>query len=172
MLDHSGSYYSTNDSGGAEFLWFYENVLAEALAKTGAIFSDPENAWMFFVDAPAGCNQLSGGGTSGIAIMDHNDFRGLVGNEFWDACTVQPNPSFTFTPQRWIGGQGHELGHVYGLPHPPGCDKGLPECDQDALMWAGFFTGFPDDTYLREEEKSHLISGSYVTDKMFSDGFE
>jgi len=174
-LDNPASYYGTNDPGSSAYLWFWTNVLDEALPKTGASFSDPENVWIFFADAPAGCGQLSGGGTSGIAVMSHNDLRGLVGDPFLD-CNGVVDPALTYPPARWIGGQGHELGHAYGLPHPPGCDKGLPTCDYDALMWAGFYGGFPDETYLREEEKTLVIAGPYVADQdfvnIFSDSFE
>ncbi|MCA9129170.1 MAG: hypothetical protein KDB22_18910 [Planctomycetales bacterium] len=174
-LDHPASFYGTNNPGGSAYLYFWNNVLNEAIPKTGAAFLDPENAWIFFVDAPAGCGQLSGGGTSGIVVMSHNDLRGLVGNTFLD-CDGTPNPSLTFPPQRWIGGQGHELGHAYGLPHPPGCDDGLPNCDYNALMWAGFYTGFPSSTYLRADDKLTLMAGPYVQastlDAIFHSGFE
>ena len=69
----------------------------------------------------------------------------------------------------------HELGHAYGLPHPPGCDQSLPKCDSNALKWSGFYYGFPDNSYLREDEKSILISGNYVqsiVDAIFNSGFE
>lgn len=174
-LDHPASFYGSNNPGGSEYLIFWNNVLNEAFPKTGATFNDPSNVWIFFVDAGAGCNQLSGGGTSGIVVLSHNDLRGLIGDEFLD-CNGVEYPPWTFTPQRWIGGQGHELGHAYGLPHPPGCDDGLPKCDYDALMWTGFYNGFPNSTYLREDEKPILIAGTYFqsidSDVIFRNGFE
>jgi len=161
QLDNPSSFYGTNNPGGSEYLIFWNNVLNEALPKAGAQFNDPGNAWIFFVDAPAGCGQLSGGGISGIAVMSHNDLRGLIGDVFLE-CNGFPNGNLTFTPERWIGGQGHELGHAYGLRHPPGCDEGLSSCDAGALMWTGFYTGFPNSTYLRVDDIASLISGSYV----------
>ncbi len=160
-LDHESSFYKTNDPGGSTYLRFYQNVLNEALPKTGGAFNDPSNVWIFLVDAPVGCGQLGGGGGGGIAVMSDNDLRGLIGGWYLD-CNGVSDPSLAFTPQRWIGGQGHELGHAYGLPHPPGCDAGLPSCDSDALMWSGFYYRFPATTYLRAEEKAYLLIGSYV----------
>jgi len=172
-LNNPASFYGTNNPGGAAYLYFWNNVLQEVMPRVGAQFNDPANAWVFFVDAPAGCGQLSGGGTSGIAVMSHNDLRGLLGHVFLE-CDGTPNPGLTYTPQRWIGGQGHELGHAYGLPHPPGCDDGLPSCDYNALMWAGFYTGFPQTTYLRADNISTLLSGTYVAlaAGIFDNGFE
>lgn len=88
---------------------------------------------------------MSGGGTSGIAVMSHNDLRGLVGEPFLD-CNGRVDARYTYPPNRWIGGQGHELGHAYGLPHPPGCDQNQSNCDWDSLMSLEFYEGFPDHT--------------------------
>ena len=59
-----------------------------------------------------------------------------------------------------IGGLGHELGHALGLPHPPGCDDGLPSCDYAALMAYGFGT-YPD-AYLRPDEKEPLMRSRFI----------
>ena len=61
---------------------------------------------------------------------------------------------------RWIGGLGHELGHAFGLPHPPGCDEGSPTCDRDALMSDGY-TSYPN-TYLRDDEKAILLASPFI----------
>lgn len=159
-LDHPASFYGTHNAAGDRELTFWNNVLAEARQKTGASFNDPGNAWLFFVDAGAGCNQISGAGMDGISIMSENDLRGLVGESFLD-CRGLEKPDWSFTPMRWIGGQGHELGHAYGLPHPPGCDAGRPSCDSNALMWSGFYERFPERTYLLESEKAILRSSPY-----------
>lgn len=174
-LDQPAAFYGQPEGGGDPYLTFWNKVLDDVLPKTGAAFNDPNNVWVFLVDAPAGCAQLSGGATSGIAVMSHNDLRGLLGEEAL-ACDGSPAPSESFFPDRWIGGQGHELGHAYGLPHPPGCDDGLATCDQGALMWSGFYYGFPSETYLRADEKTFLIQGTYVQDPEFftihESGFE
>ena len=60
----------------------------------------------------------------------------------------------------WIGGLAHELGHAFGLPHPPGCDEGWNGCDADALMWAGYAYDYPD-TYLTEADKLTLLGSPF-----------
>ena len=60
---------------------------------------------------------------------------------------------------RWIGGLGHELGHAFGLPHPPGCDEGLPTCDHVALISSGYAV-YPE-TYLRADNKEVLIRSPF-----------
>lgn len=175
-LANPAAFYRSHPGSDSAYLTYWQNVINEALPATGARFYDPGNAWIFYVDAPAGCGQLSGGAAAGIAVVSDFDLRGLVGDLYIDPCTGQPDLFLTFTPQRWIGGQGHELGHAWGLPHPPGCDDGLPSCDYDALMWAGFYGGFPDRTYLRSGERLALLRGTYIRPAsegwLFSGDFE
>ena len=59
-----------------------------------------------------------------------------------------------------IGGLGHEFGHALGLPHPPGCDQGLPSCDYAALMGSGSYA-YPD-TYLRADHKEMLLRSPFI----------
>ena len=62
---------------------------------------------------------------------------------------------------RWIGGLGHEMGHILGtLPHPPGCDENLPTCDRGALMKSGY-AAWPR-TYLRVDEKAVLRTSPFI----------
>lgn len=62
---------------------------------------------------------------------------------------------------RWIGGLGHELGHILAaLPHPPGCDDNLPTCDRNALMKSGY-AAWPN-TYLRDDEKALLMTSPFI----------
>jgi hypothetical protein len=80
---------------------------------------------------------------------------GLVGARYFDDCGIE----YVFPPNRYVGGLGHELGHAFGLSHPPGCDQGLPTCDYNALMWAGY-AAYPN-TYLRPDEKSILLASEF-----------
>jgi hypothetical protein len=41
---------------------------------------------------------------------------------------------------RWVGGLGHELGHAFGLPHPPECESNSASCPSTALMWLGYIS--------------------------------
>lgn len=178
-LAHPADWYATHDPGADSYyggdprMRFWDNVLFEAFALTGGHFHDQENAWIYYVDADSGCDQLGGAGGASVVILPANDLRGLVGEPYFD-CNGIEDPSLKFTRNRWIGGQGHELGHAYGLPHPPGCDAGEPTCDYGALMWAGFYYDFPQPTYLREDEKPILLAGPFFgpTDIVFADGFD
>ena len=91
----------------------------------------------------------------GQVVLPRQDLDGLVGARVFDDCGaewVQP-------ATRYVVGAGHELGHAFGLPHPPGCDENLPTCDYNALMWAGY-AQYPN-TYLRLEEKAFLIDSPF-----------
>ena len=64
---------------------------------------------------------------------------------------------------RWVGGLGHELGHSFELPHPPGCDPGSsgPCTDPDSLLWTGYAM-YPN-TYLRQEDKDTLNQSPFFS---------
>ena len=81
---------------------------------------------------------------------------GLIGARYLDDCGIE----YRFPPTRYVGGLGHELGHAFGLSHPPGCDAGLATCDQNALMWAGY-ASYPN-TYLRTDEKQILLASPFI----------
>jgi hypothetical protein len=113
--------------------------------------------WVLYVDIVHTCNAPGrlGAGGNGITMMPRQDMDGLIGARYIDDCGIE----YRLPPSRYIGGAGHELGHAFGLPHPPGCDDGLPSCDQNALMWAGYSL-YPN-TYLRPEEKALLLRLSF-----------
>ena len=82
--------------------------------------------------------------------MGSGDLEGLTGHPVVGDCGQLIDRPLG----RWIGGAGHELGHTFGLTHPPGCAEGLPSCDDACLMWLGYLL-YPN-TYLREPEKVQL----------------
>ena len=94
-----------------------------------------------------------GAGTLGLTILPAKDLHGLI-TPLFSIC------GFETGIDRWIGGLGHELGHALGLPHPPGCEQGLPSCDENALMWWGYYD-WPH-TYLREDEKAALLKSPFI----------
>jgi hypothetical protein len=69
-------------------------------------------------------------------VLPANDLRGLSGGATTNPCSGASEPAQGAC--RWVGGLAHELGHALGVPHPPGCDQGLPACDATALMWTGY----------------------------------
>ena len=93
-------------------------------------------------------------------MLSQGDLQGLVGEPQQSDCGgVEP----FFPAGRYVGGAGHELGHGFGLQHPPGCDAGLSTCDSRALMWAGY-AAYPN-TYLRADDKQILLGSPYFEDR-------
>jgi hypothetical protein len=149
---HTSAYYSTGDNARAGGFW--ETVLADGFALTGGGFNDPDNRWIFYVDADLVCGQYTGG-TSGVALLPANDLRGLTSQTPVPTCPS--DSTYVWPVGRWIGGLGHELGHAFGLPHPPGCDSG--SCTggttaYNSLMYIGYST-YPN-TYLLSADKTTL----------------
>lgn len=62
---------------------------------------------------------------------------------------------------RWIGGLGHDLGHAFGLPHPPACEDANPAttCPDGALTSTGY-ASYPN-TYLLPSDKSILETSPF-----------
>jgi hypothetical protein len=154
------SWYSTNPAGDNPDLWFFFNVVADAFALTGGGFFDPDNIWVFYVDSDPACGQQVGA-TSGVAVLPANDLRGLAGEPNIPPCPGQlPD---TAGVCRWVGGLGHELGHAFGLPHPPACEDSDPAtiCPSDALLWLGYIT-YPN-TYLLVGDKMTLRANPFFS---------
>ncbi|HEV7377546.1 MAG TPA: DUF4214 domain-containing protein [Pyrinomonadaceae bacterium] len=154
---HTSAFYSTGNNsrpGG-----FYESVLADGFALTGGSFNDPNNRWIFYVDADLICGQYIGS-TSGISLLPANDLRGLTSQPTVPICST--DRSEVLSVNRWIGGLGHELGHAFNLPHPPGCDDGNCTGGQytyKSLMYVGYY--YYPDTYLLDENKAQLLAGGF-----------
>lgn len=66
---------------------------------------------------------------------------------------------------RWVGGLGHELGHGFGLPHPPGCDAPDPKvpCDTSALLWLGY-ASYPD-AHLTVDDQAALAQSPFFAER-------
>ena len=140
--------------------YYYVNpwtkVLQDVQTCAPVSYNSPEFVWVLYVDVVHACDDPGrlGAGTSGITMMPRQDLEGLIGAPAVYECGTFVQPVF-----RWIGGAGHELGHAFRLPHPPGCDTGLPSCDYNALMWAGFYQ-YPA-TYLRADETQILRTSPF-----------
>jgi hypothetical protein len=144
---HTSSFYRSSTTNSLDF---WNKVLADGFALSGGSFNDPNNRWIYYIDADPGCvggNPQFVGGTSGVALLPANDLRGLTRQQTIGLCGQVSDGS---GPCRWIGGLGHELGHAFGLPHPPGCDQG--NCSggtaaRDSLMYLGYLF-YPNTTLL------------------------
>ena len=117
--------------------------------------------WVVYADLDSQCDvgYSLGRGESGLTMLPREDLEGLIGNRLVNhgVCGDGPWPG---PVTRWIGGLGHELGHAFTLPHPPGCDEGLPTCDYDALISLGFEI-YPN-TYLRPDNKEALLRSPFL----------
>jgi hypothetical protein len=156
---HLASWYSTNPAGPFS-VWFFNNVVTEGFALTGGRFFDPSNIWVFYIDSDPACGQLVGA-TSGVAVLPANDLRGLAGESNIPPCPADPPD--TAGVCRWIGGLGHELGHAFGLPHPPGCEDADPatSCPSNTLLWLGYIT-YPE-TFLLDDDKARLRQSPFFS---------
>lgn len=133
----------------------YAKVLSDAQRCLPVRANTPTTVWALYADVKDACNDRGrlGVGSPGLTILGRDDLDGLVGSQVISSCGTD----VSLPVNRWIGGLGHELGHTFGLPHPPGCDQGSANCDARALMWSGY-SSFPR-TYLRDDEKS-VLAGS------------
>jgi hypothetical protein len=154
---HTAAFYSTGNNSRPGGFW--ESVVGDGFALTGGGFNDPNNRWIFYIDADLSCGQYTGG-TSGVALLPANDLRGLTQQPTVPTCPG--DPSTLLSVNRWIGGLGHELGHALNLPHPPGCDNGNCTGGQHAynsLMYVGYSI-YPN-TYLLNEDRTTLLAGGF-----------
>ncbi|WP_375434771.1 T9SS type A sorting domain-containing protein [uncultured Hymenobacter sp.] len=156
---HSVAWYQTNPNGDT-FAQFFYNAAQDAFAATGGGYNDPNYVYAIYIDAESGCGQCGGCGGGGILVVGSNDLRGLVGEPAIRYCPTDSEP-VQYPPCRWVGGLGHELGHAFGLPHPPGCDEGQSSCDANDLMYLGYIT-YPA-TYLRASEQATLNQSPFFT---------
>jgi|SRR5215213_2229194 len=155
-LSHTSAFYHSLTGSNA----FFSTVLNDGFAVSGGRFNDPNFRWAYYIDADEACGQAVGT-ASGVALMPANDLRGLTGQTTIPPCGGAPDG---FGYYRWVGGLGHELGHAFGLPHPPGCDNGScvgGELARLSLMYQGY--AFYPNTYLLNENKSALLSTVFFT---------
>ena len=103
-----------------------------------------------------GYDQFGRGG-AGVFMFGALDLEGVTDPKEFFYCDEGP---YSASHGRAAGGIAHELGHALGLPHPPGCDDGLPSCDQEAMMQRGYAT-YPN-TYLRDDDKATLRDSPFI----------
>lgn len=142
-LPRPSTYYARNS---------WNKLVQDVQRCTLVTHSSKRFTWVLYADVVHACKAPGrlGAGLRGITILPRQDMHGLIGARYFDDCGKE----YKFPVGRYIGGLAHELGHAFGLPHPPGCDQRKPSCDLKALMWAGY-ASFPK-TYLRTDEKKRL----------------
>lgn len=150
---HPSSWYSSQHpaDGG-----FWENALADGFAALGGGYDDPNNRWIFYIDADQLCNQYVGG-IQGVAVMPANDLRGLVCQSNVPPCTGRAPDNLGVC--RWVGGAGHEIGHSFNLDDLKEGQCPTPDTAcENALMGLGY-TSFPN-AYLLPSNVSSLVTAS------------
>jgi hypothetical protein len=151
---HPVSWYQSMAPAADPAYRFWNGTISDGFALTGGGFDDPQNRWLFLIDADSLCGQIGGAGTSGVAVVPKNDARNLLCESLVSAC-----PGDTQYPGICVstGGIGHELGHAFDLPHPDlsTCPAADPDCSH-ALMWLGYLT-YPT-AYLLDADKTSLLT--------------
>ena len=128
-----------HNNTGADWLFYtFYNILNEAQRLLGKKWNTDRYAYTIYF-----AGEGPGAGIPGVAIMPENDLLGLSG---------QMNEPVS----RWIGGWGHELGHAFGLPHPP---DGSPYWF-DAIMGYAYAT-FPNAILLPSDKETLQESGFF-----------
>lgn len=146
QTSHSSQWYSTNPNG--DFAgWFWNNTLQDLATYAGGGFYQEFDDWVTYVDAEPQPGQFAGGTssgyTSGVAVLGSHDLDSLRGqSQDWPQC-------------RGIGGSGHEMGHTFGLPHPPAGDPQWPV----AIMGVGYTT-YPS-ALLRRADRDQLNANPF-----------
>jgi hypothetical protein len=145
---HPESWYS--DSAGKwndrELLW--DAAMKDAFRLTGGSYDDPQHIWLYFLDADL--PRIPAQGTSGVALLLRENISNLVG--------MQPSCEA-------IGTIAHELGHAFGLKHPPECesqsaDAWSPEC-QSVSFYGGHH--FPYSGFLPNERTELLRNSAFAS---------
>jgi hypothetical protein len=136
----------------------YSKVFDGAQSCAAVSYFSPRFTWVLYADVVHGCNAPGrlGVGSSGVTILGREDLDGLIGARVFDGCGTE----FVQPINRYIGGLGHELGHAFGLNHPPGCDEGFSTCPWGTLMWAGY-ASYPN-TYFLQSDKAALRASPLI----------
>ena len=124
----------------------FNGVGQEIFAAFGGRYYDPANIWAVYFDV---VSTSPTGGNAALATLPHGDVFGLTGRG-----------SGGDPVARWIGGLGHEIGHAFGLPHPPGCDAGQRLLDCGSIMYTGLYA-YPN-TFLAASQMATLRATTYV----------
>lgn len=155
QLPYAASHYLVNT---------WDKLFTDIQPCANVTFGSRHTDWVVYAAVNHRCNKPGpiGEGEAGLTFLGIQDLNGLIGQPVSEC-----GQNFAYPPSRYIGGLGHEMGHTFGLPHPPGCDQGLQSCDTNALMWLGY-VNYPD-TYLRQDEITPLRKSPYFW-KTVADG--
>ncbi|WP_373991326.1 DUF4214 domain-containing protein [Duganella sp. BuS-21] len=149
----SAAYFDTNT---------WSTVAKDLRDYCGVDYSRTDTDWIVYADVLHKVDTPGrlGAGAIGLAMFPRQDLEGMGGAP----CVVSDEGvTYCFDQIRWSGGGAHEIGHTLGVPHPAGCDGGLPTCDSyaaNSIMWTGY-TIYPD-TYFVPEAKTILLNSRFI----------
>lgn len=147
-LPHDSAYYRTAS-------WDRLQTDLQPCAPVAAFGTEVD--WVVYADFIDACGSgRIGAALPGLTMLPRADLEGLVGEPQEDSCGDVNHMPRT----RWVGGLGHEMAHTLGVPHPPGCDAGLPTCDWNSIMWTGY-ASYPS-TYFSASEKATLLQSPFI----------
>lgn len=135
-------------------------IATKEITSLGLVkYNDPNMRYLIFVDADLRCGQ-SGAGGDGVAVLEANNLRGLIGQTIVPACSPSTGADIQ-QRDRWIGGIGHELLHTLGLGHADQYeDCRDPTCRNRALMAFGYVL-YPN-AELRPQDKEFLLKSKSI----------
>jgi hypothetical protein len=145
---HPASYFAVSS---------WTRATDEVFTALGGMFYDQSAIWNIYLPVATDGQ----GGSASVALLGENDVLGISGED-----------TGGFTIARWVGGLGHEMGHAFGLPHPPGCTGGDIAGDCSSLMYLGYLT-YPN-TFLAAADKEQLNQSPFfsasvaVTSRLFN----
>ena len=140
---HAESWYSSRAGSRQDRDALWDTAIQEAFGLTGGSYNDSEHIWLYFLDADL--PKIPAQGTSGVALLLRQDVSSLVG--------LEPDC-------RTVGTIAHELGHAFGLLHPPDCDSHRKR-DSDVECQSMSYLGdrqFPFTQYMDQERETLLHS--------------
>jgi hypothetical protein len=145
---HPASYFATSS---------WTRATGEVFAALGGGFGSQTDIWNIYLPVVTDGQ----GGSPGVALLGENDVLGISGED-----------TGGYGIARWVGGLGHELGHAFGLPHPPGCDSGVVSDDCSSLMYLGYL--YYPNTFLTAADRIQLDASPFfstsvtVTSRLFN----
>jgi hypothetical protein len=159
---HAADWYATTPNPPEQedpTHWFWFNALEDGFEVTGGTWDDPDNIWIFYIQADRDCGQADGG-VAGVALLPENDLRGLAGEEIVPLC--EDDVVDGISRCRWVGGMLLRIMNALELPPPLACtdeDDATP-CNEDIVTRGGFKT-FPDAT-LSDDQLDYLDANPFV----------
>lgn len=161
---HPAAWYSTEPNPPASedpTHWFWFNTIDDGFSVTGGTWDDPDNVWLFYIQADRACDQADGG-VAGVAVLPENDLRGLAGEEIVPYCEDEDPADLVFSRCRWVGGMLLRVLNALELPPPLACtdENDATPCEEDIVTRGGFKT-FPEAT-LSDDQLDYLEDSAWV----------